>query len=70
MQAGREIKFRGKPIEDYGDTKWFFGSAVLNYEDKLAYIEAYGTLLKYMIDHDGEVIGNIHDNPELLEVGK
>ncbi|PFN18016.1 YopX family protein [Bacillus cereus] len=37
-----EIKFRGKPIEDYGDTKWFYGNAVINYEDKLAYIEAVG----------------------------
>ncbi|MED1779498.1 YopX family protein [Bacillus subtilis] len=36
----REIKFRGKPIEDYGDVKWFYGNAVLNYDDKLAYIEA------------------------------
>ncbi|ONG61227.1 hypothetical protein BKK44_30425 [Bacillus cereus] len=38
----REIEFRGKPIEDYGDTKWFYGNAVINYEDKLAYIEAVG----------------------------
>ncbi|MGH0601492.1 YopX family protein [Bacillus mycoides] len=38
----REIKFRGKPIEDYGDTKWFYGNAIVNYEDKLAYIEAPG----------------------------
>ncbi|PFB74782.1 hypothetical protein CN286_26665 [Bacillus anthracis] len=38
----REIKFRGKPIEDYGDTKWFYGNAVINYEDKSAYIEAPG----------------------------
>ncbi|MBJ8031986.1 YopX family protein [Bacillus cereus group sp. N21] len=36
----REIKFRGKPIEDYGDTKWLYGSAIMDYEDKLAYIEA------------------------------
>ncbi|MCY8924322.1 YopX family protein [Bacillus atrophaeus] len=36
----REIKFRGKPIEDYGDVKWFYGNAVINYDDKLAYIEA------------------------------
>lgn len=38
----REIKFRGKPIEDYGDTKWFYGNGIVNYEDKLAYIEAPG----------------------------
>ncbi|MGG0754947.1 hypothetical protein [Brevibacillus laterosporus] len=38
----REIKFRGKPIEDYGKITWFYGNAVLNYEDKLAYIEASG----------------------------
>lgn len=38
----REIKFRGKPIEDYGDVKWFYGSAVLDFEDKLAYIDAPG----------------------------
>ncbi|PFA92985.1 hypothetical protein CN393_01425 [Bacillus cereus] len=39
----REVEFRGKPIEDYGgDAKWFYGSAVVNYEDKLAYIEAPG----------------------------
>lgn len=37
---GREIKFRGKPIEDYGDIKWFYGSLILNHDDKLAYIEA------------------------------
>lgn len=36
----REIKFRGIPIEDYGDTKWLYGSAIMGYEDKLAYIEA------------------------------
>ncbi|WP_254456763.1 hypothetical protein [Brevibacillus sp. HD1.4A] len=34
----REIKFRGKPIEDYGDVKWFYGSATLDYEEKIAYI--------------------------------
>ncbi|HFR4157292.1 hypothetical protein [Bacillus cereus] len=38
----REIKFRGMPIEDYGDTKWFYGNAIVNYDDKLAYIEASG----------------------------
>lgn len=38
----REIKFRGKPIEDYGETEWFYGSAIMNYEDKLAYIESSG----------------------------
>lgn len=42
MQAGREIKFRGKPIEDYGDIQWFYGSAVLDYEEKLAYIVSPG----------------------------
>ncbi|HFJ9376458.1 MULTISPECIES: YopX family protein [Bacillus] len=36
------ILFRGKPIEDYGDTKWFYGNAVMNYEDNLAYIESPG----------------------------
>ncbi|AYB38553.1 YopX family protein [Brevibacillus laterosporus] len=38
----REIKFRGKPIEDYGKITWFYGSAILDYEDKLAYIQASG----------------------------
>ncbi|MBG9772394.1 YopX family protein [Brevibacillus laterosporus] len=38
----REIKFRGKPIEDYGKITWFYGNAVLDYEDKLAYIQASG----------------------------
>ncbi|MGG3012276.1 YopX family protein [Brevibacillus parabrevis] len=42
MQAGREIKFRGKPLEDYGDVKWFYGSAVLDYEERLAYIVSPG----------------------------
>lgn len=36
----REIKFRGKPIEDYGRTKWFYGNLMLSHEDKLAYIES------------------------------
>ncbi|MEI3891952.1 MULTISPECIES: YopX family protein [Bacillus] len=36
------ILFRGKPIEDYGDTKWFYGNAIMNYEDNLAYIESPG----------------------------
>jgi uncharacterized phage protein (TIGR01671 family) len=27
----------------------------------------YGTLSKYMEDHDGEVIGNIYESPHLLE---
>lgn len=38
----REVEFRGKPIKDYGDAKWFYGSAVVNYEDELVYIEAPG----------------------------
>ena len=38
----REIKFRGKPIGDLGDTKWVYGSAILNYEEELAYIEVPG----------------------------
>ncbi|MGG1595957.1 YopX family protein [Terribacillus saccharophilus] len=38
----RTIKFRGMPIEDYGDTKWFYGGIVLNYDDKLAYIDSPG----------------------------
>ncbi|ARP61788.1 TPA: hypothetical protein QCV65_003925 [Bacillus thuringiensis] len=38
----REVEFRGKPIKDYGDAKWFYGSVVINYEDELAYIEAPG----------------------------
>ncbi|MFV1457371.1 YopX family protein [Bacillus mycoides] len=38
----REIKFRGKPIGDLGNTEWVYGSAILNYEDELAYIEAPG----------------------------
>lgn len=38
----REIKFRGKPIEDYGEIKWFYGNAIITYDDKLAYIEANG----------------------------
>jgi uncharacterized phage protein (TIGR01671 family) len=42
MERMREVKFRGMPIEDYGDTKWFQGNAIINYEDKLAYIEASG----------------------------
>ncbi|KIL31219.1 YopX family protein [Bacillus spizizenii] len=36
----REIKFRGKAIHDYGDVKWFYGNVVLNYNNKIAYIEA------------------------------
>ncbi|NPC94805.1 hypothetical protein HOO54_22175 [Bacillus sp. WMMC1349] len=36
----REIKFRGKPIEDYGDIKWFYGGIDLYYDEKLAYISA------------------------------
>lgn len=38
----RPINFRGRPIEDYGPNKWFYGSAIMNYEDKLAYIETDG----------------------------
>lgn len=38
----RLIKFRGMPIEDYGDVKWFYGNAVVDYENKIAYIEADG----------------------------
>jgi len=36
------IKFRGQPIEDYGDINWFYGSAILDYEEELAYIDAPG----------------------------
>ena len=28
----------------------------------------YGSLFDYLKDYEGEVIGNIHENPELLEV--
>ena len=28
----------------------------------------YSDLFDYLDDYDGEVIGNIHDNPELMEV--
>lgn len=38
----REIKFRGKPIEDYGEINWFYGSLMIDYDDKLAYIEKNG----------------------------
>lgn len=34
----REIKFRGSPIEDYGDLKWIEGGIYLNRDDRLAYI--------------------------------
>lgn len=42
LGMSRLIKFRGQPIEDYGPVKWFYGSAIMNYADKLAYIEADG----------------------------
>lgn len=38
----REMKFRGMPIEDYGDTKWFYGSVIMDYEEKISYIESLG----------------------------
>jgi len=37
---GRDIKFRGKPLEEYPAIKWFYGSLILNYDDNLAYIES------------------------------
>ena len=36
----REIKFRGSPIEDYGDLKWIEGGIYLNRDDLLAYINS------------------------------
>lgn len=36
----REIKFRGSPIEDYGDLKWIEGGIYLNRDDRLAYINS------------------------------
>lgn len=36
----RQIKFRGKPLEGNGDSKWVYGNACLDYEEKIAYIES------------------------------
>lgn len=38
----REMKFRGMPIEDYGEINWFYGGIMLNYDDQLAYIDSPG----------------------------
>ncbi|WP_309479428.1 YopX family protein [Brevibacillus agri] len=67
MQAGREIKFRGKPIEDYGDVKWFYGSAVLDYEEKLAYIVSPG---QGHVPVEWESVGQfteVHDDQDVGE---
>nr|WP_278429980.1 YopX family protein [Brevibacillus laterosporus] len=64
----REIKFRGKPIEDYGKITWFYGNAVLDYENKLAYIEASG---QGFVPVEWESVGQyteVHDDEEDNEV--
>ncbi len=65
----REIKYRGKPIEDYGDIKWFVGSLILSYEDELAYSEADGQgTVPVEWESVGQYTGlrNIH-NKEIFE---
>ncbi|MCY9530561.1 hypothetical protein M5X04_14660 [Paenibacillus alvei] len=52
------IKFRGQPIEDYGDIKWFYGSAILDYEEKLAYIDAPG---QGLVPVTWDTVGQIFD---------
>lgn len=66
----RDIKFRGKPIEDYGDVKWFYGSAVLDYEEKIAYIVSPGQgHVPVHWDSVGQFIGECDKNGKEIYEG-
>ncbi|MFS0655681.1 YopX family protein [Bacillus sp. 179-C3.3 HS] len=54
----REIKFRGSPIEDYADLKWFEGGIYLNQDDRLAYINTdYSGVVPVHWDSVGQFTG-------------
>lgn len=69
----REIEFRGKTLGNRVDKSyWVYGG--IAYAGGEAYIiKCYPLTHNYLGKHDTEiweVIGNIHDNPELLCVKK
>lgn len=64
---GKKI-FEGDIVKIKGKTRYiFYGSSGFRYTN---YGEYADTLEKVFTTEDCEVIGNIHDNPELLEVNQ
>jgi hypothetical protein len=51
--------------EDIAKVVFEMGQFMAFYRNSMGEWKPYGTLLKYMVDHDGRIVGNIYECPEL-----
>ncbi|ASJ54220.1 hypothetical protein BP422_12080 [Brevibacillus formosus] len=54
--------------EDIAKVVFEMGQFMAFYRNGRGEWKPYGTLLKYMVDHDGRVVGNIYECPELAAI--
>lgn len=69
---GKEI-YEGDVLRDSESiviVKFVDGEFSVDYRTMGGKWRNYGSLFDYLGDYEGEVIGNIHDNPDLLEVNQ